>query len=315
MKIGIIGFGSIGARHYRNLQKYSRDIVVLSRRTDLADIDAVNGWEQFEARGPFDVIFVTNGTAKHLETIRRCLTLADKPRALFIEKPLSHNTTGLAALPSLGKKAGVSIWVGYNFHFFPPYLAIKRLLDAKKLGRLYYLRASVGQDLRLWRPGRDYRSIYSAHKDKGGGVLLDLVHDINYPAWLLGESLTFRSALVRKTSNLKVNTEDCADSLFTTRRGVMVSVHQDYLRIPLKTSLEIVGSTASLTWDSQSEMMTLQTAKKESKRKITSERNEMFVAELRSFFRSLSQKTQFSNLDEAIRDMRLIESIKKYGKK
>lgn len=312
MKIGVIGFGSIGARHYRNLLPYSKDIVVLSQRRDLAGIDVVRRWRQFEARAPFDVICITNETAKHLATLRRCLPL--RPRAVFLEKPLSHNTAGISVLPSLLKKEKISLWVGYNFHFFPPYLAIKRLLDAKKLGRLYYLRASVGQDLRVWRLGRDYRLIYSARKRRGGGVLLDLVHDINYPAWLLGEPLIFKSAMVRKLSRLKVDTEDCADSLFMTRSGVVVSVHQDYLRIPLKTSVEIVGSRGSLTWDSHSGSMELETAQRRIRRKVPSERNEMFKAELAFFFRSVRKRKWFSNVGEAIRDMELIAEIKRHGK-
>lgn len=312
MRVGMIGFGSIGARHYRNLLPYSQDIVVLSRRGDLTDIDAVRRWHQFKARAPFDVIFITNETAKHLATLRRCLPL--RPRAIFLEKPLSHNTAGISVLSALLKKAGVSVWVGYNFHFFPPYLAIKRLLDAKKLGRPYYLRASVGQDLRVWRSGRDYRLSYSARKRRGGGVLLDLVHDINYPAWLLGEPLIFKSAVVKKLSHLAADTEDCADSLFTTRNGVVVSVHQDYLRVPLKTSVEIVGSRGSLTWDSQSGSMTVETARKKTVRKMRSERNKMFAAEMAFFFRSVRKGRWFSNIGEAARDMKLIAEIKKHGK-
>ncbi|MCK5211118.1 Gfo/Idh/MocA family oxidoreductase, partial [Candidatus Parcubacteria bacterium] len=93
MKIGIIGFGSIGNRHYQNLKKYNFDIKILTKRKDISLKNIVSSWDDFSADADFDIIFVTNETAKHFETIKKCIKL--KPKAIFIEKPLSHNIKGL----------------------------------------------------------------------------------------------------------------------------------------------------------------------------------------------------------------------------
>lgn len=313
MKIGLIGFGSIGQRHYANLLRYSRQIVVFSKRSDLETSQVVGDWETFKEKGPYDVIFITNETFKHIPTLNKCFAL--KPRAIFMEKPLSHDTKGLATVSRLIRQQRVSLWVGYNFHFFKPFLYIKKVLESGALGKLYYVRASIGQDLRTWRK-RDYRHNYSNSRHQGGGVVLDLVHDINYPAWLLGDTLIPAAAVVRKLSQLKIDTEDCAETVLLGKKsGVVVTVHQDYLRVPRKQAIEISGSSGSLEWDSISNTISIHTTTKVAHHTIISERNEMFVSELKFFIDQVQKKKFFTNIDEAIHDMNIISYVKKYGQK
>ena len=296
MKIGIIGFGSIGKRHYENLLRHTKNIVVLSKRKDVNLPHQVENWRDFKKSGPYDGIIIANETAKHAATIKKCVAL--RPRALFVEKPLSHNLKGLNLLERLLRKSRISVFIGYCFHFFGPFLKIKNIIKNGKLGRIYYMRASVGQDLKEWRPGRDYRKIYSAKKNMGGGVMLDLVHDINYPAWLLDDVLIPKRALVRKISDLKINTEDFAESVFIGKRtGVVVSVHQDYLRIPGRRSLEIIGSKGGLLWDSSD----------------TEDRNKMYQREIKFFLNCVKNGKYFSNFEEAMRDIANIEHLKRLG--
>src|SRR3989339_205576 len=170
MKIGIIGFGSIGKRHFENtVLRSDVSIVVFSQRTDLGDIETVSSWEELKARGPFHAFFIANETAKHVDTIERCLKL--NPKAFLIEKPLSHSTGKLSEIARDLKQKQISAWVAYNFHFFGPFLRIKKIVQNKTLGKIYYLRVSVGQDLSKWRT-RDYSKSYSSSRAGGGGVML-----------------------------------------------------------------------------------------------------------------------------------------------
>lgn len=314
MKIGIIGFGSIGKRHFENIgQQPDVSVIVFSQRTDLGDIESVSTWEDFSAKGPFDAFFITNETAKHVDTIERCLKL--NPKALLIEKPLSHNTEKLLEIADNLKQRQISAWVAYNFHFFEPFLRIKKILQDKILGKIYYLRVSVGQDLSKWR-ARDYNKCYSSSKAGGGGVMLDLVHEINYPTWLLEEKLTVRTCYLDKISDLNIDTEDCAESVLTSESGVIVSIHQDYVRTPYGRFLEIAGELGTLTWDSNDNTIKIKdnsgTILSE---KIELERNMMYKDEIDFFIDSVKKGIYFSNIDEAIQDIKLIEELKKYASK
>lgn len=312
MKIGIIGFGSIGKRHFENINSQPNvSIVVFSQRTDLGDIESFSRWEDFAAKGPFDALFITNETAKHVGTIERCLKL--NPKAFLIEKPLSHSTEKLTEIARDLKQKQISAWVAYNFHFFEPFLRIKKILHEKVLGKIYYLRVSVGQDLSKWR-ARDYSKCYSSSKAGGGGVMLDLVHEINYPAWLLGEKLIAMTCYLNKISNLNIDTEDCAESVLTSESGVIVSIHQDYVRTPYGRFLEIAGERGTLTWDSDDNTIKV----KDNNgivlsEKIESERNSMYKGEIDFFIDSVEKGVYFSNIDEAIQDIKLIEKLKQYA--
>ncbi len=312
MKIGIIGFGSIGKRHLENLQFYKDvDTVVLSKRTDLSNITTVSSWDELAKHGPFDAFFITNETSKHVETIEKCIKL--NPKALLIEKPLSNNIKMLTELAEEMKQKEISSWVAYNFHFFEPFLHIKKILKDKILGRIYYMRVSVGQDLLQWRE-RDYRQCYSSSKDDGGGVMLDLVHEINYPAWLLGEKLQAKICYLDKISSLEIDTEDCAESVLVSDSGVIVSIHQDYIRVPYGRYLEIAGDQGTLVWNSDNNTIVVKNHESVIlSEKIELERNNMYEREIDFFIDSLQKGDYFSNVDEAIHDVEIIEDLKKYA--
>lgn len=311
MRIGLIGFGSIGRRHYENIKKYTKNIVILSSRKDLKNMPIVHNWQNFTDLGTYEAIFIFNEPFKHVSTIKKCISI--NPQAIFVEKPLSHNSKDLLALSKILKKKNISLFVGYNFHFLKSLQEIRKIIQSKKLGKIYYMRVSVGQDLREWR-SRDYRLNYAAKKERGGGVMLDLVHEINYAGWLLGELLISKTSVIKKISNLEIDTEDCADSIFISKKGTIVSVHQDYLRIPLKRSLDIVGEKGSLEWDHSSNIMKVQFKEKTIKKKLVSKRNEMFSEELKFFFSSVKKKKFFTNIEEAIRDITNVEYLKKHAK-
>lgn len=307
MTIGLIGFGSIGERHYKNLKKFFHSITVLTKRWDVRLPGIAHTWDEFAKRGPFDAIFITNETAKHISTIERCIPL--KPKALFIEKPLSHTAKNAERVMQMLEKEKISSWVGYCLHFYRPLLRIKEILHTHILGKLYHLQVFAGQGLEQWRT-RDYRNSYSAHRKNGGGVVLDLVHDINYPAWLLGEPLVFHSSIVKKLSRLAIDTEDYAHSIFSSPSGAMVTVTTDYLHTPGKRALEIVGEKGSLQWDSIQNALMISTKSGVRKEPIRVSLNDMYQRELEFFFGQLERGKFFTNMDEAIRDMRNVEKIK-----
>ncbi len=59
-------------------------------------------------------------------------------------------------------------------------LALKKALPALSV---YSARVLCSSYLPGWRPGVDYRTVYSAHKDMGGGVTIDLIHEWDYLWW------------------------------------------------------------------------------------------------------------------------------------
>jgi len=145
--------------------------------------------------------------------------------------------------------------------------------------------------------------------------MLDFVHDINYPAWLLGQELIPQTAVIKKVSRLQINSEDVAESIFTTKNNTIVSVHQDYLRTSGERSLEIIGAKGTLAWSYSGGAVTVYAKTRKLTKKVDCDYNKMYVAELRYFFKQVKKGTLFTNVDEATRDVRHIEYLKKCAKK
>ena len=77
-----------------------------------------------------------------------------------------------------------------------------------------------------WRPGVDYRKTYSAQKELGGGVSIDLIHEWDYLTYLFGLPNEVRCIIGRK-SNLEVNCEDIAIYIGEYKERT-VELHLDY---------------------------------------------------------------------------------------
>ncbi len=314
--IGIIGFGSIGQRHYNNIRtQYPKFRVnILTKRNDLKpdkNTAVFASEKEFFAQAN-DIFFITNETDKHAQTIIKCL--AQHPRGIFVEKPLAHNTDSIPEIVKLVKRYKPVFMVGYCFQFHKTLLEIKRMLRNKIIGDIIYIRSSVGQDLRTWRK-RDYKANYSYDSSRGGGVILDLVHDINYPAWLLGEKIFLVTGLVSKMGLFDIKSEDIAEGIFKSESGRLVSVHLDYLQNPGRRYCEISGTKGTIIWDSTEEQIKIIAGNKKTKfKRIKTENNKMYVDEIGFFFKKVLANKKFNNINEGISDLQNALLLKKYAK-
>lgn len=318
MKIGITGLGSIGARHARNIQMFypKAVITILTKRTSWEGAGQrttlVSSEKKFFAE-PHDLYFITNETHKHARTILQCL--AHKPKGIFTEKPLTHNGKDLEKIRrAVSRQKGVFV-AGYCMQWYGPLLKIKKLLASGAIGKVLGMRVTVGQDLRTWRPG-DYRANYSADKKRGGGVILDLIHELNYPGWMLGEKLQLINGTASKISSLAISSEDVSESLLVSPKGVFVSVHQDYFQIPGGRSCEVWGSKGTLLWrwlipDGDAHHIQITTTSGSRDIHLSEKRGMMYFRELKDFMRHVRAADGYTNIDEATTDMKNAIHIKK----
>ena len=88
--------------------------------------------------------------------------------------------------------------------FNPILLKLKSLIRNKKLWSINLICSSF---LPFWRNNRNYTKIYSSSKRHGGGVLLDLSHEIDYLQWVFGK-ISIDNVFNKKISNLKISSDD-----------------------------------------------------------------------------------------------------------
>jgi len=258
VKFVIVGLGSIGKRHKQNLEKLGHQII-----------------DSYEKA---DGVLICNLTSKHLETALQLIKF-DLP--VFIEKPLSYNLDNLDQLK--GK-----ILVGYCLRFDESLKKFKKSIPLKDVKSVKIVCQSWLPD---WHPEKDYRQSYSAKKALGGGVLLDLSHEIDYALWFFGPLKTVRAKL-QMVPELEIETEAIADLNLEFISGVKAEIHLSYASRQPARFCEIKTSNQLLRWDFQPN-------------------NEMYVEEMKHFINVISGKeTPLITITDGIKVLKVIEAAK-----
>jgi len=223
-KVIIFGLGSIGRRHAKILSDDFRCVLFAYRsgkrpgRNDLG-IEEVRDWVEVERLKP-EVALITNPTALHIRTAIRCALLG---MHLFIEKPLSHELKDIDMLESICRRKKLTCYTAYCLRFHPVIKKIRELIKDKDI---YHARVICSSYLPDWRPGQDFRKSYSASRNKGGGVLLDLSHELDYIEFLFGE-INKIEGICGRASALTRDSEDFADMVLALNSGVRANLHLD----------------------------------------------------------------------------------------
>jgi len=251
MKIAVIGCGSIGKRHIRNLLGLQiRDIIVYDKdnerlaavATEFGVSSSTSLSEVFSYKP--DAVIVCTPPSIHVPV---ALEAAKEGCHLFIEKPVSHNFDGLDQLLAEVVEKNLVTLVGCNFKFHPSFLKMKEILDSGVLGKIFSARCQFGQYLPDWHPWEDYRKTYSARSELGGGILLDS-HEFDYIQWFLGDVAEV-FCFSDRVSDLEIDTEDTAEVLLRFSSGSIGEIHLDYTQRAYQRNYEFFGENGTLKWD------------------------------------------------------------------
>lgn len=242
----IVGFGSIGKRHFDNLKQIENvEVSVLTRRRLNIPATKVYSSPEETRYEDFDAVFITNETALHIPT---ALVFAERGFNLFIEKPLSDSLEKIDELVDIVNKNNLRVMIGCNMRFHPVIQSVKDVIQRQEIGRVVSARIEAGQYLPDWRPGRDYRDSYSAMKEKGGGVILDLIHELDYAFWFFGKARKVVS-FTGKRSSLEIDTEDLTETLIEFENATLCEVHLDYIQRCPSRVFKLIGTEGTICAD------------------------------------------------------------------
>ncbi len=254
----IVGLGSIGKRHLRIVRNRTPDVRIAAlrhRRPEEAD-SATPDLEQMVTSVDEALAFrpqaavIASPSSVHLEVAS---ALAAQGVHLLIEKPISHTSSGVQGLIDLCRARAIVLMTGYNLRFLPSLRHFRALLAEGRVGRVLSVRAEVGQFLPAWRPAVDYRRAVSANASTGGGVLLELSHEIDYLRWLFGD-VSSVSAITRRQSDLEIDVEDTALLMLEFERAaagvpVVASLSMDCVRHDYTRTCTVIGDGGTLRWN------------------------------------------------------------------
>ncbi|MBF4695131.1 Gfo/Idh/MocA family protein [Fusibacter ferrireducens] len=294
-KIAMIGLGSIGKRHLRNISmvlgsrgiKYSIDLIRRKNSVDLEEDlkqSVSNIYIECEnIPNDYDVIFITNPTHLHYDTIRK---YSDKAKNMFIEKPVFDKIS--VSISKLSLNTDSIYYVACPLRYTRVIQYVKNEID---LDSVYSSRAICSSYLPDWRPGLDYRKTYSAHLNQGGGASIDLIHEWDYMMYLFGNPkkvMNYRG----KFSKLEIDSDDL--SIYIAEYENMLSeMHLDYFGRKIVRELQLFTEEETIIADiANSEIRFLKEGRVI---KFDEDRNSYQLKEIENFFDIIEGKKNNEN--------------------
>lgn len=285
----------------------SRDLTKLSVRV----LDTIEEARKFSPQ----LAIIANPAPFHLQISD---VLIREGCHVLVEKPLSIDTAGVVDFLKEVKKRGVICQVGYNLRFVSSLQRFREFLCNNVIGRVMSVRCEVGHYLPLWRADYDYRESVSARRDLGGGVLLELSHEIDYLRWIFGEAVWVNATLSRQ-SNLEINVEDTAHLTigFAPDNGghqLIASLNMDFIRHDNTRLCTAIGDKGSLRWNGLNGEVELFKAGAKAWRSlycVPHQRDRSYLAEWTNFIECISKnKLPLVSGEDGLRVLEIIDAAR-----
>jgi predicted dehydrogenase len=316
--IAVIGLGNIATRHRRNLKLLFPEAKLIAMSASgrvpkelVGDSDHIAESINEIVQSEVQFAIIASPAPFHAQ---HAIPLIQAGIPVLIEKPVSVTQADAQALIDAEAKYQTPVAVGYCLRYLPSAQKVRQMLQEGVIGTLYNAFIEIGQYLPDWRPTKDYRETVSAKAELGGGVLLELSHELDYAQWILG-SLIPRHVILRASEELGLEVEDNADLLMTTMKGAVVNIHLDFLQRKAHRKCRFIGSEGCIEWDLIQNEVVLITAR--DKQVIYSapewDKNKMYLEMVTDFIRKINgQPNQSITLQDAERTVGLIVEMKKF---
>jgi len=310
----IIGFGSIARKHLQSIRKIapsSKVSILTSQNIDQDHYDSNVNWHRSIdtlLQAMPDFVMVATPAGSHGEYLDQ---LRETKCTLLIEKPLAATLKQARRIMKVAKDFPKPPLVAYNLRFAKLLDVMHEALVSQLIGEVHSVHTVVGQDLNQWRPGRNISGTVSASRNKGGGVLRELSHEIDYLYRLFGP-VQFASAMLGCQKFAEFDVEDTAMLHLRFRmkkRDILASVNMDFTRQDTVRSCHVIGSHGTLRWDLIGGRITLHGATSK-ERLLVSEPSDLARTNETMWRACLAgQFEKFTTIAEAVMHLKWIETM------
>lgn len=329
MKFLVVGLGSAGQRHVRNLRHLlgeraqisawrvrGLDLVLdnklnatLGRRPEDAYALTVHKTLNEALEGKPDAVIVANPISDHLSVGFAAIKAGCH---VFIEKPLSYCWDGVEELLGMARSQGRIGYVGYQMRFHPGLRSVKQSVEEGLIGNVISAHFHYGEYLPGMHPYEDYRTSHAARLVQGGGVIRALSHDLDTAQWLFGmPRRVFASG--GRLSGLEIDVEDTAAIILECGQGSRrfpVSVYLDFVQQPPRRTFEVIGEGGTIRWDYYDQSVSYYEAG-DGKWRIEVfkefERNQLFLDEMTNFLQAIEGREEpVIPLEEGAKTLKIV---------
>lgn len=205
MKIGIVGHGSIGARHARNVAILGHETVIYD---PLGPRDVKFERMIYE---DCDAVVIATPTGHHVAGLRAC---AERGKPMLIEKPISLHSLGIAELLDLADSNSAVVMIGNNLRFHPCVIQAKKWIDAGQIGDP------------VWA---SFTCSYQTDKEfyRTDGVILNTgAHEVDVALHLFGPA---KCIVADASASIRFQPDTVADFVLLHETGMRSCFHLDFV--------------------------------------------------------------------------------------
>jgi len=308
--------GSIGCRHLRLVRELRPELNIIAVRSGMG--------KKIEEEKLLNAIFYSLDEAidygieaaviatPAIYHVKQSIELMKKGIHVLIEKPLSNSLDHVNELLRVEKESKAVGLLGYCLRYNPGALKFNDMLNNKILGQVLHVQIDCGSYLPNWRQGQDYRKSVSANVELGGGVLLELSHELDYIRWFFGKMKNVY-ANIQNSGTLDINVEDSVDMVFESEQGYPISVHLDFNSRNIRRKCTASCSNGDLTWDAVDNKVIWHSADclKEVEM-YENDHDHIYREQLNHFFNCIENKKRPPvSLYDGVSVLKMIESAKK----
>lgn len=249
-KILIIGLGSIGERHVRNLLSLNyNNIACLRREISTARTFDISNITQFDSREEAvewspEYVIICSPSKNHNSDL---IFWSEHCKNFLVEVPLHSSAEEIENSKDLLKKRGAKILLGHNIRFHPALKKMKEIIKSKIYGKLLFIKSEFGEYLPDCHPWEDYRTRYEARSDLGGGVLLTSLHELDHSMFLAGKYID--ASGLTDTLGLDIDCEDFATIIAKHKSGVVSQISLDFIQRDYQRSTKLCFENGIVYWE------------------------------------------------------------------
>lgn len=239
LSVGFIGYGNMALKRLKainSLKKYKINIeyIIDKKIKQNKSKNHFKNWSKIP-NIKIDLLIISIQTN---EVKRIPFSLLKSSKSLLIEKPVSKNLNFFNKLKSFCSKNKILLKTGYNLRFDEGLKKIKKLIESKQIGKLYYVKIN-------------YSNGTAKTNNNKIGSLFDMgCHSINLLQWIL-ETKNFKNyqKILQKNEFDNRKTDDNGFVLMKTK-NIVIQMQFGFCSWKNTFELEIIGSKGYLKVDS-----------------------------------------------------------------
>ena len=200
-RVGLVGAGSIGARHVKAIDEVAHiDLVAIADPSPAAgkmglsrDIPVFADAEEMLSKEDIEAVIIATPTERHHTDV---MTALRHRKTVLVEKPITATMAEAEEVTRFAAQQGCKVLVGHQRRYYPCATTARDIVQSGRIGTLM---AVGGQ----WttRKDDDYYAPQWRRDIKAGPILTNLIHEIDLLRFICGDIISVSAEITHRDQN------------------------------------------------------------------------------------------------------------------